>query len=417
MINIVILGDSHINHSIIPPESRLFHIGRRREWGDIDIIEYILEFPATFDVEEYDRKEKEITSICRYIESIHGGIDFVIGTSEYTLFIASKIRDSLNIRGRRVSEIIPFRNKAVMRERINSARLLNQCNYFSPTIANNTFRTGVFCKNDYPLVIKPCSQAGSRFISFIDNENELTKAISSMNERGLDYIIENKIEGEIIHIDGIYRDGELKFICASKYIYDCMSWISKNTPMSSIQITGENAERDIISFASKVLASIGTNDVVFHLEAFIHSSAPIQLLEIAARPGGAAIVPAIKAFYGIDLHEESLKIDLGIKTTISFTGYLSKKRNAIKTFSWIVLPIKEKKPLQIESVSGLNSLPDSVIWSNSIDIGDEYNKEFWEDQALAKFVLVGDAPDLLRDMLYLKESISVTFKIINIAYV
>ncbi|MBQ0269794.1 ATP-grasp domain-containing protein [Providencia huaxiensis] len=413
MINVIIIGDSYVNYALFPADSRLFYIGRCREWGDIDVVEYILEFPATFDIEEYDKKEEEITSICRDVESKYGNIDFVIGISEYTLLVASKVRESLKIPGRSVSDIIPFRNKAVMRDRICSARLLKQCNYFSPTVADSTFRTSIFCNDDYPLVIKPCSQAGSRFVSFIDNESDLLEAIDDMNENKLDYIIENKIAGEIIHIDGLYRDGELKFICASKYVYDCMSWISKNTPMSSIQITGENTERNVIDFANKVLASIGTNDVVFHLEAFAHNSDPIQLLEIAARPGGAAIVPAIKVFYGIDLNEESLKIDLGIKTTTSSAGYLSIKRNATETFSWIVLPIKERRHLQIEAVSGLNRLPDSVTWSTSIEVGEEYNKEFWEDKALAKFVLVGNTTDLLRDMWYLEESISVDFKVIH----
>ncbi|OYQ77501.1 hypothetical protein B9T11_10100 [Wohlfahrtiimonas chitiniclastica] len=410
MTNILILGDSYVSKIFIPANSQLFYIGRKREWHSLEIVEYIIDFPIIFDVEEYDKKYNEIIFLCNSIEGKYGKIDFIIGNSEHTLTLASKLRQQLKVLGRTLDEIIPFRNKSIMRDRINSAGILGQVEYYSPLLSNNTLN--IDSGNSYPLVVKPCSQAGSRFVSFVNNKNELLMATNDLVNHQINYIIEKKIDGEIIHIDGVYRNGELKFICANKYIYDCISWINKNTPMSSIQITGKKIEYDIVNFTNKVLKSIGTKDVVFHLEAFIQSSGDIQLLEIAARPGGAAITPAIKEFYGIDLQEESLKIDLNIETTINSSGYLSCDRSYIDTFSWIVFPIKEKRKIMIEEIIGLANLPKSVKWSLVVKTGDVYNDMFWEDQALAKFVLLGSHDNLLHDMSHLEQYIDVKFKVI-----
>lgn len=408
--NLVILGDSYISDKIDFHGANLFHIGRRRD--DLSVCRsYLLTLEDKFDVTEYDNADKQILAFCRQIEQEFGPIDSVIANTEHTLLAGGKLRDALVIAGRNCAQLLPFRDKAVMQQAVAATGLVKTKAFVSHQVLAQSKLEDVVAETfqtTFPLVIKPCSQAGSRMVYFVDDLPTLKGHIEEFLQQEVEFVIEEYIADPIVHIDGVFRDGQMQFVTAFKYINDCISWHKKGSTMSSVLIDDDAMRAKIISFAQGVLQSIGTPDAVFHLEAFLSDSGELTFLEIGARPGGAAIAPCIKVFYDVDMLLEGLNVELGLPANIVNRGFLEPVHKAANA-AWTVLPLLEREYCQIEQVNGLSQLPDSVAWFEHIQVGDVFNQHYFEDPAIGKFVVTQtQLAHVLRDINTIESLFSVT---------
>ncbi|WP_350307463.1 ATP-grasp domain-containing protein [Photorhabdus viridis] len=392
--NYVVIGNSYVSQKIKKNNMNFFYIGRHR--NDMDFNEFFeLPLEDRFNVEEYEQSIKDILDFCKKIQNNYGTIHYVLANTEQTLLVGAIIRDTFCISGRRFEELIPFRNKFIMQEKIFKSKVLKKKKFISGDNVHVDFIKDIvrdYFLNKFPIVIKPCSQAGSRNVFFVNELHELINKINLFKKESIEFLLEEFISDSIIHIDGVYRNGELKFIIAFRYIKDCLSWHKKGTPMSSIIINDNKKIKEICRFTKEVLRNLNSNNVVFHLEAFMSVQGELTFLEIGARPGGAAIVPCVKKIFGVDLLEESLKIELNQETSLLNSGYISDKYE--KNYAgWTVLPLKEKEYCVIENIYGLDKLPKEVKWLDYVDENQEFNKFYFEDPAIGKFVIQAESED------------------------
>ena len=90
----------------------------------------------------------------------------------------------------------------------------------------------------YPLVVKPRQGAGSIGVTIIQNKSELKDFIIS-TPLSPNIMVETFTDGEMYHVDGLFKDSEILLYSVSKYFNDCLSF-KTNTPLGSYIIDDSN---------------------------------------------------------------------------------------------------------------------------------------------------------------------------------
>jgi hypothetical protein len=387
MRNVLVIGDSHVEPEFFDASTRWFHIGQKSPPLELTASR-TLGLAAQFDVEQYDKKLLEILLFCNEIIIEFGKIDYVIANTEYSIMCGAAVRDHYAIPGRRLQAVAAFRNKFLMKSALARHGKVPTSRFVGgEVLANQGMKAvlEVFTASDHPLVLKATSQAGSRHVYVVQDFQELAEKIQELNVLGIGYLVEQFVDAPVIHIDGVCRGGKLLFVCASRYMDDCYDWQHEKIAMSSVLIDEPALQKAIVEFTRCTLSSLNARDLVFHLEAFLLPDMSLVFLEIASRPGGAAIVPCIKSIYGVDLQEENFKVEVEAPSALSSSGFLD--AHASKSGGWIVLALPETSWCEVLSVQGDPSVSELVPWKNVVTPGTRYNLDYFEDPAVGMFVV------------------------------
>ncbi|MEO3787451.1 hypothetical protein ABGB12_29340 [Actinocorallia sp. B10E7] len=218
--------------------------------------------------------------------------DLVIAMSEYDLLPAARVREALGTPGPREADVLPVRDKVVMKAAVEAAGL-RAPRYLPLGAALAGGESAVPWKGR--TVLKPLSGASSEGVSEHPTVAAALKAGRSVD--AADHEIEEFVEGPVIHLDGLMADGDLHSVLASRYLGTCLSYAREGTPLGSVQI---DTPPDLADWARDCLRAVGVLDGPFHLEAILSGEGPV-FLEVGARPGGADIVDAFELATGVHL--------------------------------------------------------------------------------------------------------------------
>ena len=252
---------------------------------------------------------EELERVAEEVKKWNVKFDFTLQISEYAVEILGYINTKVNFKGIKYDDIHKFRDKVIMKtslsESIKKPKLYN-----IDDIKNN------FVK--YPVIVKPRCFAGSWGVHKFCCKDDL---LLYLKDKKLDYTrksdysindveVEEYIDATICHIDGLVFNGDIIFCVASEYIGTCLNY-AKGKPLGSIKGTDEQQEK-ALSFANEINKNLRLPNGAFHLEAFWHNN-NFVFLEIASRFGGGEIVSNFEKVYGINLIQEHIKCQVGIK--------------------------------------------------------------------------------------------------------
>ncbi|MBQ9014752.1 MAG: ATP-grasp domain-containing protein [Firmicutes bacterium] len=163
-----------------------------------------------------------------------------------------------------------------------------------------------------PVVIKCVDSSGSRGISIVEREEELETAFAAaLKHSRRDYcLVEQKLPGEEIGIDGIVQDGKLVFLAPHrKCVY--RSGDTVITAGHDFPFTGsEQLLREIRRQTELAVAALGLDNCAVNLDAFVDGDR-MYVIEIGGRSGATCIPELISMHYGFDYYEEILRLALG----------------------------------------------------------------------------------------------------------
>lgn len=168
--------------------------------------------------------------------------------------------------------------------------------------------------DEYPVVIKPFTDAGPRGTAVIRTRNDLRTFVSAAKAEGAPgpWLVEEYVEGDAVHIDGVIREGELMFISVGRYL-DKPIDITHGDLYGSVLLDPQHNEQ-IYSAArvmvTRSLHALGHRDGVFHLEAFLQAN-QLMFGECSGRVSGGQIPDVIQQKFGVDLHDEWARCVLG----------------------------------------------------------------------------------------------------------
>lgn len=260
--------------------------------------EHIAHLVQVDDVNQYPQL---LAGVQEVIERV-GPVDQLIALSEFTLEIAARVRQALNIPGHGPEQVAVYRDKARMKEILQEHGLavppFIRCNDVEQVL---DFAGAV----GYPVIVKPVDGAASIGVAKIEDARAL-RAILSEVDLGR-YEVEAFIQGQTYHIDGFTDDsGAVPFQVVSRYINSCLDFASAK-PLGSVILQSSQLRTRIEAFSECCLRALNLRNSAFHLEIFVEENGSLVFLEVGARVGGSEVPHLINKVFGVNLYEHWLK--------------------------------------------------------------------------------------------------------------
>lgn len=249
--------------------------------------------------------------------------DLCIATiSEKDSSACAELRELYNIEGDRPSDIEPFRNKIVMKDRLSATPKTKK---YLPKYLH--FKYDDYQKNkesyiksitdhiDPPFFAKPLAESSSRGVALLQTKQELVEFLSSLT---CDYDIEEYVTGTLYHCDTVIVNGKIECSFVSEYLNSHATVTAERPSGSMIVDESEPFYPSVKEFNESVLNTLlkpGSNAVT-HLEFFRKENGEIRFVEIAKRPAGPLIPEVYEKMYNFNLYEVGWCVQMGIKPVI-----------------------------------------------------------------------------------------------------
>jgi hypothetical protein len=246
--------------------------------------------------------------VARRLAERHGPFDGIVGPSEFDVLTTARLRAELGTPGWTPEFVTAFRDKTRMKDLVGAVGL--RIPRFHRLDGDST-AASVVAAVGLPLILKPRTGWSSRGVVRVGDERELTAVLAEHPGDLGEFECEEYIEGEVLHVDGIRRDGKFHFVSASAYLNTCLDFTA-GKPLGSVLLDpGPRLER-VTSFAGDCLDALDLVDGPFHLELFETPQAELVFLEVGLRPGGAEVPFVHRDLFGIDLYAEAFRATLGL---------------------------------------------------------------------------------------------------------
>jgi hypothetical protein len=293
--------------------------------------------------------------------------DRIFSLSEYELLDAARLREWLGVSGPAVERVRLARDKILMKTAVSEAGL---------RVPRFLSMSEFLCESEQPewngtVVLKPHSGASSEEVVLFPNCSVARRAVADKRtgvpslDTGKhdvsDYEVEEFINGPILHLDGLVRNGQLLAMTASEYVGNCLLY-ANGEPLGSRHFPVSDNLR---AWASRALDATGISDGSFHLEA-IQSGDELVFLEVANRVGGADVVRTFELATGIHLPSQELGILLGEPVD----AHVQDKPEAL-WHGWFVYPGHHLKDVRNHGLIGAEAFrqdPSIVHW-HELEVG------------------------------------------------
>ena len=273
---------------------------------------------------------------------------------------SARLRSQFNIPGPKYDVILGFKDKQVMKERVQQAGL--RVPKFQLL---DTARVSIDTEKYYyhlqktlglTFVMKPTKAAASHNVFIIDSLEQFSHAVDVGEIKEVVYGVEEFIEGTMYHVETITEQGKITLCEAFEYTCPNIEML-ENKVLGSIILPHEDALRlKLIAFAQQALVALGSPSSTSHMELFVTEQQEIIFLEVGARPCGHITVPMWQQFKNINLMDEELRIQSGMKFKV-----LNNKPCYVSSY-WIPAMAGEVKALTLPALTSSHA----VDWKVSV---------------------------------------------------
>lgn len=257
---------------------------------------------------------------------------------ERNMLLAADLRAEFGLPGLRRDDVLPFRDKLLMKERLVAAgvRVPKFRRYDAAAAAAD--RAGYFQaiidEVGLPFILKPVDGNSADGIDKISSFEEYAEV---PDELGRSYEYEEFIEGKIFSVNIVSRDRTSLTAGVTEYLVNS-SAVREGRVNADINLidTDPRVPR-MIAFAEKVLDALGWPDGASHLELFHTAADELVFLEVAARFKGLAGVAAMQRNYSVALVNLAFEIEAGLAShpwdeeqVYCFDAVIPKQRGVIE---------------------------------------------------------------------------------------
>ncbi|WP_263144161.1 ATP-grasp domain-containing protein [Pseudomonas sp. RIT-PI-AD] len=337
-------------------------------------------------VDDVNRFESLRDAVAEIVERV-GPVDRLVALSEFTLEIAARVREALDIPGHGPAEVAVYRDKARMKE------VLQEHGIPVPRFARCTSaEQGLRFAEEvgYPLIVKPVDGAASIGVVKVEDAEALARLLGEVDLAR--YEIEAFIEGQVYHIDGFTdAEGEVPFQVVSRYLNSCLDF-ARAEPLGSVMLQASPLRERIEAFSERCLRALALCNTAFHLEIFLRPDGSPVFLEIGARVGGSEVPHLLNKVFGVNLYEHWLRRLAGENPPLP-------QRQGDPSGGWLVIPKPARLPCRVLEAQSLRGrLP--TLWRELLPLPGEVLEAGGSYDALhsGRFIFVGDEADVERDI-------------------
>ena len=237
----------------------------------------------------------------RELAGVH--LDRIEGLWEPCVIPAAQLREAFGVSGMSVDAVLGFRDKAIMKARVEAAGLR------VPRFARASSDAEILEAAErigYPLIVKPIAGAGSNDTHMLESKRDLEAILPSLRHVG-EVSVEEFIDGEEFTYDTVCIDGVPVFESVAQYIPTPLDrrkheWISPaqiiyRDPYQPALIDGVELGRGVIQ-------ALGMGTGFTHMEWFKKADGEVVFGEIGCRPGGGRLIDQINFSNDFDVYTE-----------------------------------------------------------------------------------------------------------------
>ncbi len=269
-------------------------------------------------LEVLDHYERDLPARAADLAAVHRPTH-IIAPHEADLQTAAEFRQRLGLAGPYPADILPFRDKLLMK-RLASAAGIEVAPHALATTADQA--RAFVAQHGYPAVFKQRSGYNSIGLRIVRTPDDLVDQLRDVYARGprQDVIVERFVPGRMCHVDGFVRGGRAVLAWPSQYQYDLASFGTDPGPRIDLTLDPHDPLTDrLLALVDRVLAALTPRpgrltDHAFHAEVFHTPDDRLVLCEIACRSGGAKIREVFDVMFGVNLAELEIRTQLGLPT-------------------------------------------------------------------------------------------------------
>ena len=274
--------------------------------------------------------------------------------------MAASLREQLGLAGAWTADVLPFRDKALMKLRAMAAGI-EVAPHTVPRTAGDVWEFAA--EHGYPVVLKNRAGLNAIGLRILRDADELAECLAEKYAAGFrdDLLAEAFVPGRMCHVDGLVVDGRTVLAWPSQYQYDLASFGSD--PGARVDLTldpGDPLTARLLTLTDRVLAALKTpgsrlREHAFHAEIFHTPDDRLVLCEIAARPGGAKIREVFHTMFGMHLGDVTTRAQAGVGVPELADTLRGGPRPAPRRMSGQMLTMK--RPWLVRSVPGAPAEP------------------------------------------------------------
>jgi biotin carboxylase len=271
------------------------------------------------DLTEYYRVDdlhdhRQLRQALAHFAASHGPIDRLESLNEYWLETDALLRTEFEIPGLRAGDMQRVKRKSVMKQVFESAGVAVARWHVLGAGGAPEARRFVEAVG-YPFIAKPDVGVGAARTYVIGNEADLDAFLGA--RPGLDYLLEEYIEGELLSYDGLVdRDGEVVY--SSSLVYGVPVLESVRGKDMYFWINRDIAP-DLEAAGRRIVRAYGLRERPFHFEFFRLADGTLVALEVNMRPPGGAVVDMWNWAGDVDFFRAWAEVVVGGTASISST--------------------------------------------------------------------------------------------------
>ncbi|MET7680656.1 biotin carboxylase [Streptomyces sp. NPDC005423] len=282
----------------------------------------------------------EVTAAVEDLVRRYGEPERIVALKEDDLLVGAALRELWNVPGPRTDQLLPFRDKLVMVDRVARAGLSVPA--FAP--APDAGSVLAFAEtHGWPVVVKPTIGSSSLGVVRVEAPEEVARLPFDDGP----YLVQTFDPHPIYHVDGSFDGDTVSVVRTSRYLNNCMDFRG-GTVLGSVEVSDPAVHLLVADFAERVVRALTDRPTVFHLEVFVdRTTGTCTFLEIGARVGGAEIPLLWREVHRLDLME------------VAFRNQLALPPRALPVLGtdevggWLLVPAPERRPCRITEVTSM----------------------------------------------------------------
>jgi len=238
--------------------------------------------------------------------------DGVVAMSEFDLIRAARLRHAWRLDGQQMSEVLPYRDKMLMKTVLRRAGV---------SVAEHAALDGVadllaFIEQvGFPVVVKPrrgASSIGVRVLEAPDDVTDLLGPGSPLaGDAPPDMLVEQFVPNEMYNVDGIVVDAKER-VCWPSATTSCLGFTERDHLLAATLDPGDPVRVPLQDLVRAALVALPTRPTsIFHAEVFRSTDGRLILNEIGCRIGGAKVRDVVQLGFGVDLVEWYVREEYG----------------------------------------------------------------------------------------------------------
>ncbi|MCZ7432154.1 rhodanese-like domain-containing protein [Streptomyces sp. WMMC1477] len=234
---------------------------------------------------------------------------------EQNMIVAAAIRSHFGIRGPGLDDILPYRDKVLMKQRLLDAGVrVPLFGVFSPQ-RHAEDRAGYFKEIvgevGLPFILKPTDAAGSEGVLKIADSAEFERLPADF---GRDYEYEEFVEGAMYSVNIVTEEGKTVFGGVTEYLVNSMEIPGGKVNADINLIDSDPRVARMVAFGEQAMDALGRIDGASHLELFRTADDELVFLEVGARFKGMAGLAAMQRNYAIAFVNLAFQIESGVRS-------------------------------------------------------------------------------------------------------